>query len=679
MSKFRALTRVLFKNGAMPGRTDSSRSKTVWMIVVIAFLPLLLMEAVALWNAYGTIASSQLTGVLLAALLTAACLALILFGILYVISTYYFADDMVLLLTMPIPPYRILAAKFTVVLLFQYWLETLIVLPALIVFGIRGGNFFYWLSAVLVFVALPLIPTVVCSIISILIMAFSRFFRNKDRVKFLGGLVAIIFALLICMPLQMTGGNPSSTQALQNSGELMKKASLLFPSSLSAVRAILDGTAVSLLWLAVFLLLSAAAIAVFLLLGDELYLRGVVGLSQSAEKTKRTHSNLRIEKRPAAIAIALKDWRLLCRTPAYALNCLLSALLVPLILVVTFVFTLRGVTIPQASILVISIGVLFLTFVSMTNVISPTAVSRDGKDADLARLIPVRPEIQILGKLLPGLILSFAALIVTAVPFCIMYRPDPFTVAAICVLSIIALVTFNMFGLFFDIVSPKLDWDDETVAVKQNPNVTVELLVMLVVLGLPILPIVKLHLSLQTGVIFLLIYNLVLLAISGSLLFRKGPKLLCGAGSQEKAAKKNTDHRKTIRVIAGTVIAVVFCSFLYWDIALVHADVKIAAGKADVSAGFESSSFQLAQIKSVYLKNSLPSVSGKIGFAAGEKKRGSFIVDGLGRGHIYIENNKGPFLFVILKNGDFTILNFDDNTKTESYYHAFLKYSAKIS
>ncbi len=675
MSKFRALTRVLFKNGAMPGRSGSSRSKTVWLIVVVAFLPLLWAEAAALWSTYDAIASNRLTGALLAALLTAACLAMVLLGILYVISTYYFADDTLLLLTMPIPPYRILAAKFTVVLLFQYWLEILIVLPALVVFGIRGGDFFYWLNAVLIFAALPLIPTVICSVISILIMAFSRFFHNKDRVKFLGGLVAILFACLICIPIQMAGGNPSTSQALQNSGGAMKKAAVLFPSNIPATRAILDGTAFSLLWLAVFLLLTAAAVAVFLLLGDRLYLRGVVGLSQSSVKAKKARAaEPRLKKHPASVAIALKDWRLLCRTPAYSLNCLLGAFLVPLILVVTFAFTLHSVAIPRDNILVISVGVLAMTFVSMTNLVSPTAISRDGKDADLARLIPVRPETQIFGKLIPGLALSFAALIVTAVPVCILFRPDPLTAVSVCVLSVVALTASNMFGLFFDISFPKLDWDDETIAVKQNPNVNVQLLVTLVALGLPIFPIFKLHLSLQAGMIFLVIYNLALLAISESLLFRKGSKLLCGAGSQKKSAKKNVDRRKMIRVIAGVVVAIAFCGFMYWETALVHADVKISAGKADVSAGMESSSFQLTQIKSVYLKNSLPSVGGRNGFAAGEKMRGSFVVEGMGRGHVYTENAKGPFLFIVFKDGSFTVFNYDDTGKTNSLYHTLQKY-----
>lgn len=679
MNKFRTLTRVLFKNGAMPGRTGGTRNKAAWLIVAGAFLLLLFMEAFALWNAFETIAFYHLTGTLLASLLTAACIAMVLFGILYVISTYYFADDTLMLLTMPIPPYRILAAKFTVVLLFQYCLEILIVLPGLIVFGIRSGNFFYWMNAVLVFAVLPLIPTVVCSMVSILIMAFSRFFRNKDRVKFLAGLIAIVFVICISFPLQMLGVQTSPLRALQSSGGMMEKAVLLFPSNILAAQAVSSGTAGSFLWLLTFLLLSAAAMAIFLLLGNKLYLRGVVGLSQSNVNAKKAREDFRIKKHPAALAIALKDWRLLCRTPAYSLNCLLSAFLVPFILVVTFVFSLRGITVPRANALVISVGVLFLTFTSMTNAVSPTAVSRDGRDSALARLLPVRPETQIFGKLLPGLGLSFAALLVTAVPICILYKPDSFTTAAICGLSAIALITSNMLGLFFDIAFPKLDWDDETLAVKQNFNVIAELLVMLVVLGLPVIPIYKLHLSLQSNMIFLLIYNLALLASAGSLLFRKGSELY-GTGRDVKAVKKTAGRQKTVRIAASIIVVIIVIGLIGWETFLVHTDVKIVSTEVTVSAGLgESSSFDLLQIKTVYLKNALPSVSGRVGYASGTQLRGSFDVAGLGRGHVYTETAKGPFLFVILKDGSFTIFNFSDTSKTEFLYHAFQKHSVKTS
>lgn len=679
MNKYLTLARVLIRNGAMPGRSENRREKAVVLIVILAFLPVLCMEAVSLWNAYGTIAANHLTDTVLAGQMAAACVAMTLLGILYVISTYYFSDDTLLLLTMPIPSHRILAAKFTVVMLFQYWLEALIALPAFLVFGIRGGGLFYWISAILVLAALPLIPTAICSVISVLIMAFSRFFRNKDRVKFFAGLIAILVSVGITIPLQMLSNQSgSAAQALSSSSSAMEKTALLFPSDYLAVKAVFGGTAVSLLWLAAFLLLSAAAVAAFLFLGNKLYLRGVVGLSQSNVKTKSGSGHFQLKKRRPAFAVALKDWRLLCRTPAYSLNCLLGAFLVPAILVVTLAFTLHGgVTLPRGNILVISLSVLFLALISMTNSVSSTAVSRDGRDATLACMVPVRPAAQIFGKLLPGLGLSFAGLLVMVIPLCILLKPDSFAVASVCILSAVAVVTFNMFGLFLDLVSPKLDWDDETVAVKQNFNVAIVMFVMIVALGLPVFLVYKLRMSLQGGVIFLLIYNLILLAVAARLLSWKGSTVYGSAGLARKQVKKIADRQKTIRVVIGIVIMAAVLGVVGWEMFFVHTDVKITASEVSVSAGMgESSSFELSQIHSVYLKDSLPRVSQKIvGYASGAKMRGSFSVEGLGRGHLYTQNAKGPFLYIILKDGSFTVFNFDDSGKTESLYKALVQYA----
>lgn len=674
MNKFRTLTRVLFKNGGMPGQTGSKRGKIARLIVVVAFLPMLAMEAAGLWKAYDVISTMKLTGAVTAALLNAACVAMVVFGILYVISTYYFADDTVLLLTMPIPPHRILAAKFTVVLLFQYMLELLIALPCLVVFGIRGGGFFYWLSALVVLAALPLIPTVVCSVISILVMASGRVFRNKDRVKLLGGLLAVILAVGVNIGMQFLGGRAFSARALQNSGALMDKTAALFPSNLLAVRAIFRGTALSLLWLALFLLLSAAAVAAFLWLGSRLYLRGVVGLTQTERHRGRKEAGARTGKRPAALSIALKDWRLLLRTPAFTLNCVLSAFLVPLILVGSFVFTLRGLALPQASPVMMALGVLFLSFASMLNVVSPTAISRDGRDAVVSRYIPVPLAAQMVGKLLPGLGLSFAALLLTAVPVCILLRPGAFLTAWVCGLSVVSVVTFNIVGLLIDLAFPKLDWDDETIAVKRNVNVAVEMLIMLALLALPAFLIDKLRFDLRSGAVFLTVYLLVLLAWSAWLLFRKGPMLYAGEPQARPAG--NGNRQRAVRMAVGAVIALVVLGWVGWETFMVHTDVKISASQVTVTAGpGESSSFSLSQIQSVYLKDTLPSVSGRIGFASGAQMRGSFIVEGLGRGHVYTQSAKGPFLFVLLKKGGFTVLNFDDAQKTQDLYNQLGQYA----
>lgn len=677
MHKFWTLARILFKNGALPGKTGSSRRNLALLIVAVAFLPLFIAETAIMWKVYSLIAPLHLTGVVLAGLLTAACAAMVLFGILYVISTYYFADDTVQLITMPIAPHRILASKFAVVTLFQYVLELLIVLPCLVVFGIRGGNFFYWLNASFIFVALPLIPTVICSVISILLMAFGKFFKNKDRVKFIAGLLAIVVAIGISAVMQLLGGQSSSADALKNSGSLIRIASLLFPSNLMAVKAILGGSAGSLLWLLLFLLLSATAVAIFLLLGNRLYLSGVVGLTQSTVHKRRMDRSRALHRRPAALALAIKDWRLLCRTPAFVLNCVLSAFLLPLILVGSLGFTLRGMVVPHADALTVALGVLFISLLSMMNMASPTAVSRDGRNASVSRFVPVPYKVQILGKLLPGLGMSLTALLLTVVPICFMFKPDAFTTVAICSLGAASLLTFNMFGLFVDIAFPKLDWDDETIAVKRNLNVGIEMLVMLATLALPAFLVYKLNLGLYSGTTFLILYHLLLLVAAAWLLFHKGPAFYGGV-SRSNPAGKGKKYRKITRGAIGTVIVVAAIGWFGWEFFLVKTDVQITLSQVDVSAGLgESFSFSLSQIKTVYLKDNLPPTSGRVGFAAGGQLRGSFIVEGLGRGHVYTQNTKGPFLFVLLKSGGFTVFNFNDSRKTNNLYNTLKKYAAE--
>lgn len=89
-------------------------------------------------------------------------------------------------------------------------------------------------------------------------------------------------------------------------------------------------------------------------------------------------------------------------------------------------------------------------------------------------------------------------------------------------LCLISLTAFNMLGLFIDIVFPKLDWDDETAAVKRNINVGIQMITMLLVLAIPAYLVYLLKMNLYIGIIFLLIVNLIILAASAVLLFKKG-------------------------------------------------------------------------------------------------------------------------------------------------------------
>lgn len=685
MNKFFVLTGALLKNSSVFQKTGNKRRTLALAVVAAALLPMIVSSTIMLMKAYDMLHAVSLEGVILAGLLSAACISMVVFGILCVISIYYFSDDIVQLITLPIRPHVILAAKFVIVTIYQYFLETLILLPCIIAFGSKIGTVSFWVYSIIVFLVLPVIPTVICSVISLLLMAFGKFFRNKDRVKFITGFFAMAAAIGINIAVQAIGVNSvSAGNPLLNSSALIQKAAMLFPTNMLAVDSMLNKSAPQgLLPLVLFILISAAAAALFLLLGKGLYLSGVIGLTQSTVSGKRL-SKQQFEnysrKRPRVLALALKEWRILYRTPAYFLNCVLSAIIMPPLMIVIFSFSAKGLSLPPANPLMIGIGVIIADFLCIMNMASPTAVSREGKDAFASKYIPVPYRLQVLAKLIPGLLLSFLALILTLLLSFFAFKIEPFALGSIFVLSTISLAAFNMFGLFVDILFPKLDWDDETAAVKRNFNVGIQLIVMIAVLALFAFLVNLLNLSLYGGTAFLLLANLLFFAACAVLLFTKGVALYSDAA---KTAAPGVKGRKDYRKIIATAVTVIgvaaFAGFMFYEFTITP-KVQVTAAKVEISAGLmESSSFDLSQVKSVYLKDSIPAHSNKVGFASGSQLRGTFTIEGLGRGHVYTQTDKGPFLFVILKDGSFTIFNYTDSSVTQSLYRSLGKYSDGVT
>lgn len=678
MTKLWMLTRVLLKSSSPFSKGSGRRKNAAMLAAVIVLLPVLAVMTGVLMKAYDLFHTAHLESVLFSMLLTAACMAMVLFGALYVLSTYYFSDDTMHLLTMPIPPQSILAAKFAGAYLYQFYWEALILLPGVIAFGVKAGNLFYWVVSVILFFSLPLIPTVICSVISLLLMAFSKFFRNKDRLKVFAGLVLIIVIVGINVGFRFLGAQTASSgSSLLSSSTMMKKVAMGFPSNILAVSAMFDPSALrGAGWLLLFLFISAAAVAVFLLLGSKLYLRGVIGLTQSTVGKRRVkRGGLPVRRRSAAVALAMKDWRILCRTPAFFLNNILSALVFPPLIVLIAGFSSNGrLVIPHENLLVIAVGVLVIDFLSIMNMVSPTAVSREGGNAFVARYIPVPYKTQVFAKLIPGLAISFFDLLITVVPLCLMWNPDLVTVLTVSVLGVLSLGSLNAFGLFLDILFPKLDWDDETAAVKRNLNVGLEMLILLAALGLPVCLIYLLKPGFYQGAAVLLLYHVLLFAAAMYLLFQKGAVHYVGEKQGIVKPVRPKNGQKTSLLLKAAVIVAVLIVVFWEGTASTH--VQVSSGEIQVTAGIgEAVSFPLSQIKKVYLKNDMPQTSDKVGFQAGDRRRGTFNVDGLGRGSVYTETGNGPFLYVLLKTSGFVIFNFSDAKKTNALYEKLKGYA----
>ncbi|MDP4145655.1 MAG: permease [Bacillota bacterium] len=529
MSKFFMLTKVLLKNGGNPFKSSRNKKSSLnILILIIAFIPIIASSTLGLIQSYGIFEKLHLEGAILAGSLVSASMAMIIFGILYVISIYYFVDDTVHLLTMPLRPYAILGAKFILVTIFQYFVEAITFLPVLIAFGVKIGTVTYWIYALIVYITLPVIPNVICSLISIVIMAFGKFFRNKDRIKIVSGMLAIAFAIGINLAMKFLSAG--SIESIANSKDLIDKVTMTFPSCRIAASSLLNNTSSEgLIDLIIFILVSAAAVIIFIIIAEGLYLKGVVGLTQSGSSGKQVSSEeigRHSVKRPQLISFAINEWKALYRTPAYLLNCVFGSVLFPPLMVTIYVISARGhfIAIPANSV-ILGVATVVCIELSSFNMVSATAVSREGKNFFISRFIPVPFKTQVLGKLIPGLFLSYFSLIVLAVMAIIIFKISPIFVLMVLLTSSLGITASNAFALFVDINFPSLEWDDETKAVKQNLNVGIQMIVTLIIFGLAAFLLVLLNLGLYSGFILLILINGILSIAAYMLLMKKGVKI----------------------------------------------------------------------------------------------------------------------------------------------------------
>lgn len=133
-------------------------------------------------------------------------------------------------------------------------------------------------------------------------------------------------------------------------------------------------------------------------------------------------------------------------------------------------------------------------------------------------------------------------------------------------------------------------------------------------------------------------------------------------GSMKKSAKV------MYRIIVG-VIAFVFIitlgMILYGakepNITVTNEKIKIG--------GMYASVVYMEDIEDTLLLNTIPEVLKKNdGFDFGNILKGQFTLENIGKGKVYINNGKSPYLYLRLKNG-YVIINFRNNEKTQELYN----------
>jgi ABC-2 type transport system permease protein len=238
----------------------------------------------------------------------------------------------------------------------------------------------------------------------------------------------------------------------------------------------------------IYLAVNVLGFIIFIVLGQLLYFKGIKGLNQGYSKkgfdTSKIYEQSAISKN-IMLSYAIKEFRILFRTPMYFLNCVLISILLPVIMATSLTFSkssarngplssLTGsIDWASSAAIVFAVGFAMGVGISSLNSVAASALSRDGHDFLFFKYAPLKIETQLWGKLIPALVLGVLGTLIMIIAAC-FFITVPLWVIFLVIPSIILGTFLQAFiGLTIDVLMPKLTWVNEASAVKQNMNVLI--------------------------------------------------------------------------------------------------------------------------------------------------------------------------------------------------------------
>ncbi len=488
MVKLWATFKLLLISNYFTWRTTKGGSKKQIGLLLLVGLSLLPFLRLLFELSSGIYQATTILGDPSLALLLAAAagqFTVLVFGVPYLASAFYYEDDFSRLAPLPLAPWQLAGAKLLLVWLGELLTLLLTVAPILVVYGLRARpSAWYWLVLPIMYLLLPALPLAVATPVTALVMRLGGRFRDRDKARVLFSLLFLILVLGLQAVLMRSGDDPSVAlqEKLLARPDLAAGVRSWLPPAVWFGQALAQaGTAGGLWYLLLFALLSVAALAILALLAP-----GVVRQAL-AEQEAPKRSNNRRKKHRARLALSAgsspfiacleREARLFWRTPIFALNGTINLFLLPLIILLPLVargelkqvvnFVMVGGDLRWlAGLILAAIGAV----TAAMNQVPSTAISREGSLLFWSLVLPLSPRTQLLAKLTFSLSLQCLAAVAWAAVAYFFFHLSGLPLLAGTALGLLAAWPLAEVGLMIDLTWPRTQWTDPQKAMKGNFN-----------------------------------------------------------------------------------------------------------------------------------------------------------------------------------------------------------------
>ena len=502
MDKVIKLTKIFLKNSfsnmdARMGISTKSKSKIlIYGILFLYFAGLIIFLGYNLLD--GLIAIHQET-------IFVGMILFMIFGLAIIqtifssINILYFTKDSEYLLPLPLKPYQIILARTNVMLIAEYVIIFLIGFIPLVMYGIlTGAGIVYYLTMILAVILVPILPVLLISMLVMFIMSFARLTKNRNRFQLFATL--LVLAIIIALSISTSGMKQDLTN--EEMAQMVVQANgmiELVKGYVPTVDYLMEALTTNSLFTAIVEVLKTLGITiigfiVYMLIAQKIYFKGLVGnlfgggaSNSNKEINQKEYRNSKLYK-----SYVGKEFKNMARNPVFLMQCLIPAILIPIIMVVVVYTGLNsdGMGLEQITQMVqqMSTNTFFIAciilgviqFFTMFIYISITAISRDGENAVFMKYIPVSLYKQYMYKIIPNIIMNIVTIIITLGMAEYLLNLPVITLIALFVVATIMGILQSIAMIIVDLKRPKLNWDSEYAVAKQNLNLVFPVLLAMV-------------------------------------------------------------------------------------------------------------------------------------------------------------------------------------------------------
>lgn len=503
-----------------------SKKQIIW--VSIAYVLLFAFIGVSLFFVVGNLCKAFAEADMLWLYFSFVGLMSLAFGVFgSVFNTYaslYRAKDNDLLLSMPIPPYKILAARIIGVFTSALLYESVVYIPALIARFIYapvtlGGV----ISSILLWAVMGVLITFFTLILGWVVAAISARLKNKTFITVI--LFILFFGLYYYFIFQAGNYISGIIAASEDIGNAFK--SWVFPVYCFGIAA--EGNPLAFVG---FTLATAALFLITMFIMSKTFIKITTG-AKSANKVKYKEKPVKV-KTPSR-ALLYRETKRLFSNATVLLNSSASFIVG---LFGGIMFLVNSGTLNNAiesagenaatiKTVMIVIGVTMCFMCAAMNNICGPSVSLEAKTIDITRSLPVKTRDLLLAKQKLHIIMTLLPVLFLSVCLAVSFKMDAFLAAVFIISSAIFVFYGSAFSLTMGLKFPNLKWTNETVAVKQGAgnmiNVFGGMVLSLVVGGGTFL--FSLLMPVAYGLIIFGVIFATIAALLNIWIFRKGVKI----------------------------------------------------------------------------------------------------------------------------------------------------------